>query len=179
MSKYKIKRIANKKPVIAQADINQMTDVVSTTDTHSANPFLDIAIDPNAIARGTAGLDFVQGRESLSPEYGMFHGAPGVGMPMEFKMTAQEMDLLNKNPSLKREIETKKLRDFLQQTQKSQLNQVIPKLESAYAVYRSAPFGEALGKLKEEARMIRQLSPMDKSYLMTKPYWNLIKDIVK
>jgi hypothetical protein len=27
--------------------------------------------------------------------------------------------------------------------------------------------------------MIRQLSPMDKQYLMTKPYWPLIKDIVK
>jgi hypothetical protein len=71
------------------------------------------------------------------------------------------------------------MRKLLQQTQKSQLNQVIPKLESLYAIYRSSPSGPSLGKLKEEARMIRQLSPMDKSFLMTKPYWNLIKDVVK
>lgn len=179
MAKYKIRRIADKKTVMAQSGINEMTDIVSTKDTHAINPFVDKAIDPDAIARGTAGLDFVSGRQSLSPEYGMFHGAPGEGMPMEFKMTAEEMDMLNKNPNLKRDYETKKLRDFLQQTQKSQLNQIIPKLESLYSIYRSAPYGLSLSKLKEEARNIRQLSPMDKSYLMTKPYWNLIKDIVK
>ena len=78
-----------------------------------------------------------------------------------------------------RNIETKKVRDFLQKTQKSQLNQIIPKLESLYAIYRTSPYGLSLSKLKEEARMIRQLSPMDKSFLMTKPYWNLIKDVVK
>lgn len=179
MAKYKIRRIADKKTVIAQAGINEMTDIVSTKDVHSANPFLDMAIDPDAIARGTAGLDFVKGRESVSPEYGMFHGAPGEGMPMEFKTTAEEMDFLNKNPKFKREFETKKVRDFLEKTQKSQLNQIIPKLESLYAIYRTSPYGLSLSKLKEEARMIRQLSPMDKSFLMTKPYWNLIKDVVK
>jgi hypothetical protein len=179
MAKYKIRRIADKKTVIAQAGINEMTDIISTKDTHSANPFVDKAIDPESIMKGTAGLDFVKGRESVNPEYGMFHGTPGEGMPMEFKMTAEEMDFLNKNPKLKRDYETKKVRDFLGQTQKSQLNQIIPKLESLYAIYRSAPFGFSLDKLKQEARMIRQLSPMDKSFLMTKPYWPLIKDIVK
>ena len=94
-------------------------------------------------------------------------------------MTAEEMNFLNRNPGLKLDYEQKKLERLLKDTQKSQLNQVIPKLESLYAIYRSAPFGLALDKLKQEARMIRQLSPMDKQYLMTKPYWNLIKDIVK
>jgi hypothetical protein len=179
MSKYKIRRIANNKTVLSQAGINEMTDFKDTRDEHSANPFVDKAIDPESIIRGTAGLDFVQGRESVNPEYGMFHGAPGEGMPMEFKMSPQEMDFLNKNPNLKRDYETKKIRDFLGQTQKSQLNQIIPKLESLYAIYRSAPYGLSLDKLKQEARMIRQLSPMDRSFLMTKPYWPLIKDIVK
>jgi hypothetical protein len=108
----------------------------------------------------------------------MFHGTPGEGIPMEFKMTAEEMQKLNRDPE-KLKKETDLLRKFLQQTQKSQLNQIIPKLESLYAIYRSAPFGFSLDKLKQEARMIRQLSPMDKSFLMTKPYWPLIKDIVK
>jgi len=179
MSKYKIRRIANNKTVIAQSGINEMTDIVSTKDVHSANPFVDKAIDPKSIIEGTAGLDFVFGRESVNPEYGMFTGAPGEGMPMDFKMTAEDMDFLNKNPKLKRDYETNKARKFLEQTQKSQLNQIIPKLESLYAIYRSAPYGLSLTKLKEEARMIRQLSPMDKQYLMTKPYWPLIKDIVK
>ena len=178
MAKYKIRRIAEK-TVLSQAGLNEMTDVTDTRERDKVNPFLDKAIDPEAIARGTAGLDFVKGRESVNPEYGMFTGAPGEGMPMEFKMTAKDMEMLNKNPTLKRDFETKKVRDFLQKTQKSQLNQIIPKLESLYAIYRSAPFGLSLDKLKEEARNIRQLSPMDKSYLMTKPYWPLIKDIVK
>ncbi len=178
MAKYKIRRIADK-VVLSQSGINEMTDIVSTKDVHSANPFVDKAIDPDLIMKGTAGLDFVKGRESVNPEYGMFTGAPGEGMPMEFKMTAEEMDFLNKNPKLKRDYETKKVRDFLEKTQKSQLNQIIPKLESLYAIYRSAPYGLSLDKLKQEARMIRQLSPMDKQYLMTKPYWPLIKDIVK
>ena len=178
MAKYKIRRIADK-VVLSQSGINEMTDIVTTKDVHSANPFVDKAIDPDLIMKGTAGLDFVKGRESVNPEYGMFHGAPGEGMPMEFKMTAEEMDFLNKNPKLKRDYETKKVRDFLEKTQKSQLNQIIPKLESLYAIYRSAPYGLSLDKLKQEARMIRQLSPMDKQYLMTKPYWSLIKDIVK
>lgn len=179
MAKYKITRIADKKTVVSQFGINEMTDIKATEDKHSVNPFVDKAIDPESIIRGTAGLDFVEGRESVSPEYGMFHGAPGVGMPMEFKISPEEMNFLNKNPALKREFETKKLREFLDQTKQSQLNQIIPKLESLYAIYRSAPYALSLGKLKEEARMIRQLSPMDKSYLMTKPYWNLIKDVVK
>ena len=179
MSKYKIRRIANNKTVIAQSGINEMTDIVSTKDVHSANPFVDKAIDPESIIKGTAGLDFVFGRESINPEYGMFHGAPGEGMPREFKMTGEEMDFLNKNPKLKRDYETKKVREFLEKEKKSQLNQIIPKLESLYAIYRSAPYGLSLDKLKQEARMIRQLSPMDKQYLMTKPYWPLIKDIVK
>ena len=179
MSKYKIRRIANNKTVIAQSGINEMTDIVSTKDVHSANPFVDKAIDPESIIKGTAGLDFVFGRESVNPEYGMFHGAPGEGMPREFKMTGEEMDFLNKNPKLKRDYETKKVREFLEKEKKSQLNQIIPKLESLYAIYRSAPYGLSLDKLKQEARMIRQLSPMDKQYLMTKPYWPLIKDIVK
>jgi hypothetical protein len=178
MAKYKIRRIADK-VVLSQSGLNEMTDIVSTKDVHSANPFVDKAIDPDLIMKGTAGLDFVKGRESVNPEYGMFTGAPGEGMPMEFKMTAEEMDFLNKNPKLKRDYETKKVRDFLEKTQKSQLNQIIPKLESLYAIYRSAPYGLSLDKLKQEARMIRQLSPMDKQYLMTKPYWPLIKDIVK
>ena len=178
MAKYKIRRIADK-TALAQAGINEMTDVTDTKERQKVNPFLDKAIDPEAIGRGTAGLDFVPGRISLNPEYGMFIGAPGEGMPMEFKLTAQEMEMLNKNPSLKREYETKKIREFLETTQKSQLNQIIPKLDSLYAIYRSAPFGLSLSKLKEEARMIKQLSPMDRSYLMTKPYWPLIKDIVK
>jgi hypothetical protein len=178
MSKYKIRRIANNKTVIAQSGINEMTDIVSTKDVHSANPFVDKAIDPESIIKGTAGLDFVFGRESVNPEYGMFTGAPGEGMPMDFKMTAEEMQKLNRDPK-KLKKETDLLRKFLQQTQKSQLNQIIPKLESLYAIYRSAPYGLSLTKLKEEARMIRQLSPMDKQYLMTKPYWPLIKDIVK
>lgn len=176
MAKYKIRRIADKKTVIAQAGINEMTDIVSTTDTHKVNPFLDKAIDPQAIVQGTAGMDLIKGRESVNPEYGMFIGAPGEGMPMDFEMTAQEMDFFNKNPRLK---PIDKVRKFLEKTQKSQLNQIIPKLESLYAIYRSAPFGLALDKLKQESRMIRQLSPMDKQYLMTRPYWNLIKDIVK
>ena len=179
MSKYKIRRIANNKTVIAQSGINEMTDIVSTKDVHSANPFVDKAIDPESIIKGTAGLDLVFGRESVNPEYGMFHGAPGEGMPREFKMTGEEMDFLNKNPKLKRDYETKKVREFLEKEKKSQLNQIIPKLESLYAIYRSAPYGLSLDKLKQEARMIRQLSPMDKQYLMTKPYWPLIKDIVK
>jgi hypothetical protein len=179
MSKYKIRRIANNKTVTAQSGINEMTDIVSTKDVHSANPFVDKAIDPESIIKGTAGLDFVFGRESVNPEYGMFHGAPGEGMPREFKMTGEEMDFLNKNPKLKRDYETKKVREFLEKEKKSQLNQIIPKLESLYAIYRSAPYGLSLDKLKQEARMIRQLSPMDKQYLMTKPYWPLIKDIVK
>ena len=179
MSKYKIRRIANNKTVIAQSGINEMTDIVSTKDVHSANPFVDKAIDPKSIIEGTAGLDLVEGRESVNPEYGMFHGAPGEGMPREFKMTGEEMDFLNKNPKLKRDYETKKVREFLEKEKKSQLNQIIPKLESLYAIYRSAPYGLSLDKLKQEARMIRQLSPMDKQYLMTKPYWPLIKDIVK
>jgi hypothetical protein len=184
MSKYKIRRIANNKTVIAQSGINEMTDIVSTKDVHSANPFVDKAIDPESIIKGTAGLDFVKDRhgnvqrESVNPEYGMFTGAPGEGMPMDFKMTAEEMQKLNRDPK-KLKKETDLLRKFLQQTQKSQLNQIIPKLESLYAIYRSAPYGLSLTKLKEEARMIRQLSPMDKQYLMTKPYWPLIKDIVK
>lgn len=179
MAKYKIRRIADK-IVVSQSGINEMTDIVSTKDVHSANPFVDKAIDPDAIVRGTAGLDFVEGRESVNPEYGMFHGAPGEGMPMEFKMTAEEMALVNKlAPKDQIKYKTKKIRDFLDTTQKSQLNQIIPKLESLYAIYRSAPYGLSLDKLKQEARMIRQLSPMDKQYLMTKPYWPLIKDIVK
>ena len=178
MAKYIIRRISNK-TVLSQAGINEMTDIIDTKERSSGNVFLDKALDPEAILRGTAGLDFVRGRESVNPEYGMFHGAPGEGMPREFKMTAEEMDFLNKNPKLKRDYETKKIRDFLQKEQKSQLNQIIPKLESLYAIYRSAPYGLSLSKLKEEARMIRQLSPMDKQYLMTKPYWPLIKDIVK
>jgi hypothetical protein len=184
MSKYKIRRIANNKTVIAQSGINEMTDIVSTKDVHSANPFVDKAIDPKSIIEGTAGLDFVKDqhgnvqRESVNPEYGMFTGAPGEGMPMDFKMTAEDMQKLNRDPK-KLKKETDLLRKFLQQTQKSQLNQIIPKLESLYAIYRSAPYGLSLTKLKEEARMIRQLSPMDKQYLMTKPYWPLIKDIVK
>jgi hypothetical protein len=180
MAKYKIRRIADKKTVIAQAGINEMTDIISTKDPFgSLNPFIGKAIDPEAIVRGTAGLDYVPGRESVNPEYGMFHGAPGAGMPIEFKMTPDEMDYLNKHPKEKLEYEQKKLERILKDTQKSQLNQVIPKLESFYAIYRSSPSGLSLGKLKEEARMIRQLSPMDKSFLMTKPYWNLIKDVVK
>ena len=178
MAKYIIRRISNK-TVLSQAGINEMTDIMDTQEKSSGNVFLDKALDPEAIVRGTAGIDFVRGRESVNPEYGMFHGAPGEGMPREFKLTPQEMDFLNKNPTLKRDYETKKIRDFLQQEQKSQLNQIIPKLESLYAIYRSAPYGFALDKLKQEARMIRQLSPTDKAYLMTKPYWPLIKDIVK
>ena len=183
MAKYKIRRIAEK-TVLSQAGLNEMTDVTDTRERDKVNPFLDKAIDPEAIARGTAGLDFVkddQGnvlRKSINPEYGMFTGAPGEGMPMEYKMTAQDMVKLNRDPK-KLKKETDSIRKFLEQTQKSQLNQVIPKLESLYAIYRSAPFGFSLDKLKQEARMIRQLSPMDRSYLMTKPYWPLIKDIVK
>jgi hypothetical protein len=45
MSKYKIRRIANNKTVIAQSGINEMTDIVSTKDVHSANPFVDKAIE--------------------------------------------------------------------------------------------------------------------------------------
>jgi len=186
MSKYKIRRIANNKTVIAQSGINEMTDIVSTKDVHSANPFVDKAIDPESIIKGTAGLGFVKDqhgnvqRESVNPEYGMFTGAPGEGMPMDFKMTAEEMDFVNKlAPKDQIKYKSKKVRDFLETTTKSQLNQIIPKLESLYAIYRSAPYGLSLTKLKEEARMIRQLSPMDKQYLMTKPYWPLIKDIVK
>ena len=89
------------------------------------------------------------------------------------------MDYLNKHPKEKLQYEQKKLERVLKDTQKSQLNQVIPKLEGLYAIYRKSPFGESLYKLKEEARMIKQLSPMDRSFLMTKPYWPLIKDIVK
>jgi hypothetical protein len=180
MSKYKIRRIANNKTVIAQSGINEMTDIVSTKDVHSANPFVDKAIDPESIIKGTAGKDLVKGRESVNPEYGMFTGAPGEGMPMDFKMTAEEMDFVNKlAPKDQIKYKSKKVRDFLETTTKSQLNQIIPKLESLYAIYRSAPYGLSLTRLKEEARMIRQLSPMDKQYLMTKPYWPLIKDIVK
>ena len=186
MAKYKIRRIADKKTVIAQAGINEMTDIISTKDPFgSLNPFIGKAIDPEAIVRGTAGLDYVKdekgnvARESVNPEYGMFHGAPGAGMPIEFSMTAQDMDYLNKHPGEKLQYEQKKLERVLKDTQKSQLNQVIPKLEGLYAIYRKSPFGESLYKLKEEARMIKQLSPMDRSFLMTKPYWNLIKDVVK
>ena len=183
MSKYKIRRVGDKKTVLAQAGLDEMTNIVDTKESHSANPFMDIAIDPEAIAKGTAGLDFVKGRESVNPEYGMFTGAPGEGMPIEFSMTAQEMDFLNKNPKLKREYETKKLREFLEKTKAPQLNQVMPKLESLYAIYLQEPDAKfkqvKLDKLREEARMIRQLSPSDKTYLMTKPYWPLIQNIVK
>ena len=178
MSKYKIRRIANK-TVISQSGINEMTDIVSTDIRHSINPFIDKALDPLGILKGTAGIDFVPGRESVSPEYGMFTGAPGEGSPKEFSMTAHEMDYLNKHPKEKLQYEQKKLETYLKSLQSTHLNQVIPKLEGFYAIYRKSPTAFALGKLKEEARMIRQLSPMDKQYLMTKPYWTLIKDIVK
>ena len=104
----------------------------------------------------------------------------GEGQPIEFSMTAQEMDFLNKNPKLKRQYETNKIREFLEKTKAPQLNQVMPKLESLYAIYLQEPNNRIkLDKLREEARMIRQLSPSDKTYLMTKPYWPLIKSIVK
>jgi hypothetical protein len=179
MAKYKIRRIADK-IITSQSGFNEMTDIVTTKDVHSANPFVDKAIDPDLLVKGTGGMNLVEGRETINPDYGMFTGAPGEGMPMEFKMTAEEMDLVNKlSPKDQIKYKTKKIRDFLETTTKSQLNQIIPKLESLYAIYRSAPYGLSLTKLKEEARMIRQLSPMDKQYLMTKPYWPLIKDIVK
>ena len=131
MAKYKIRRIADKKTVIAQAGINEMTDIISTQDPFgSLNPFVSKAIDPEGIVRGTAGLGLVEGRESVNPEYGMFHGAPGEGMPMDFTMTAEDMDYLNKHPKEKRKYDTDLARKFLEKTQKSQLNQVIPKLES-------------------------------------------------
>ena len=91
MAKYIIRRISNK-TVLSQAGINEMTDIIDTKERSSGNVFLDKALDPEAILRGTAGLDFVRGRESVNPEYGMFHGAPGEGMPMEFSLTAEEMD---------------------------------------------------------------------------------------
>lgn len=103
MAKYKIRRIADK-TVLAQSGLNEMTDVTDTIERQKVNPFLDKAIDPEAIARGTAGLDFVKddkgnvARESVNPEYGMFVGAPGEGMPMELKMTAQDMVKLNRDP---------------------------------------------------------------------------------
>lgn len=182
MAKYKIRRIADKKTVIAQAGINEMTDIISTQDPFgSLNPFVSKAIDPEGIVRGTAGLDLVPGRKSVNTDYGMFDSssASGAGQPIEFSMTPEKMDYLNKHPKEKLDEERKMLERVLKDTQKSQLNQVIPKLESLYAIYRSAPYGLSLTKLKEEARMIRQLSPMDKQYIMTKPYWPLIKDIVK
>jgi hypothetical protein len=53
MAKYKIRRIADKKTVIAQAGINEMTDIISTKDPFgSLNPFIGKAIDPEAIVRG-------------------------------------------------------------------------------------------------------------------------------
>jgi len=179
MAKYKIRRIADR-IVTSQSGFNEMTDIVSTKDVHSANPFVDKAIDPDRIMKGTAGLDFVEGRESVNPQYSMFHNSPGEGMPIEFSLTAEDMARLNKlSPREQIKEKTDNIRKFLEKTTKSQLNQIIPKLESLYAIYRSAPYGLSLSKLKEEARMIRQLSPMDKQYLMTKPYWPLIKDIVK
>ena len=69
MAKYKIRRIADNKTVIAQAGINEMTDIKDTKDTHSSNAFVDMAIDPEAIIRGPAGLGLVEGRESVNPEY--------------------------------------------------------------------------------------------------------------
>jgi hypothetical protein len=178
MSKYIIRRIANK-TVISQAGLNEMTDIVSTQVNHPANPFIDKALDPKGLIQGTGGMGLIEGRESINPEYGMFTGAPGEGSPKEFSMTAQERDYLNKHPKEKLQREQQLLETYLKSLQSNHLNQVIPKLEGFYAIYRKSPTAFALGKLQQEARMIRQLSPMDKQFLMTKPYWTLIKDIVK
>ena len=105
--------------------------------------------------------------------------APGEGMPMEFSLTAEEMDYLNKHPEMKVEYETNKLREFLDKTRPAQLNQIFPKLESLYQIYRSAPYGLALDKLKEEARNVKQLNATDLNMIKSRPYWPLIKDIVE
>jgi hypothetical protein len=185
MEKYTIRRVLSSKNVVAQAGFDEMTNIVDTKDQSSINAFADQATDPTLIVQGTAGLDYVkdqQGnvqRKSVNPEYGMFHGAPGEGMPMEFSLTADEMDYLNKHPEEKVEYETNKLRDFLDKTRPAQLNQIFPKLESLYQIYRSAPYGLALDKLKEEARNVKQLNATDLNMIKSRPYWPLIKDIVE
>lgn len=184
MAKYKIRRVVSSKTVVAQAGFNEMTNIVDTKDESGVNAFADQATDPELIVQGTAGMDYVKdkqgnvARKSVNPEYGMFHGAPGEGMPIEFSLTADEMDYLNKHPEEKVKYETDKLRDFLDKTRPAQLNQIIPKLESLYQIYRTAPYGLALDKLKEEARNLKQLNATDMNFVMSQPYWNLIKDVV-
>ena len=185
MSKYKIRRVANSKTVVAQAGFDEMTNIVDTKDQSTVNAFADQAVDPTLIVQGTAGIDYVTdekgniARKSVNPEYGMFHGKPGQGMPIEFSLTAEEMDYLNKHPEEKMEYETNKLRDFLDKTRSLSINQVIPKLEELYQVYRKSPYGLSLAKLQEEARNLKQLSPSELSIIKRQPYWPLIKNIVE
>lgn len=185
MAKYKIRRVISSKTVIAQAGFNEMTNIVDTKSGGGVNPFADQATDPELIVQGTAGINYVKdesgnvSRKSVNPEYGMFHGAPGQGMPIEFSLTADEMDYLNRHPEEKMKYETDKLREFLDKTAPSQLNQIIPKLESLYQIYRNEPYGLSLDKLKEEARNLRQLNATDMNFVMSQPYWPLIKDVVK
>jgi len=185
MSKYIIRRVKNLKTVVAQAGFDEMTNIVDTKDQSSINQFADQATDPVLIVQGTAGIDYVKDkdgnvmRKSVNPEYGMFHGKPGEGMPIEFSLTAEEMDYLNKHPEQKMDYETNKLREFLDKTLPLQLNQFIPKLEELYEIYKGSPDSLALGKLQQEARNLRQLPPGALSAIKLKPYWPLIKNIVE
>lgn len=175
MSKYKITRISHKKTIIAQS-YDEMTNIKDTQESSSINPYASMALDPERLVKGTGGMGFVEGRESINPDYGMYSSnEPGEGKPIEFANNAKMMQMLNKDPN-KLEKDTNRMREFLEKTQGLSTRQVVPKLESLYKIYLGSQDGLALDKLKSEARLIKQISPQDLAYLQQQPFWNLIKD---
>jgi hypothetical protein len=184
MSKYKIYSVKESGLFKeAQFSSNFFAAPTKSIPQTSVNPFFETANEP---WHGTQGYKYLKNRKLFDPlrsDY-MAEDKPGAGRPVEFGMNIQEQakydELMATNPELANQFLTSKIMPAARQEAENAGNSAEQRLDAAYSMYRGTSSPNDLASLKGIAIQISMsLNASEKSKLKTKPYYNLISDIIK
>jgi hypothetical protein len=186
MSKYIIYRV-NESGLFKEAQSAFSSNFFAAPTTSipqtSVNPLFDTANEP---WKGTQGYGYLKDRKLFDPLRSDYMGEdrPGAGRPVEFGMNLQEQakydELMATNPELANQFLTSKIMPAARQEAENAGNSAEQRLDAAYSMYRGTSSPNDLAYLKGIAKQISMsLNASEKSKLRTKPYYNLISDIIK
>ena len=187
MSRYTIYRIEDKIALKKEAQSAFTSNFFATPNSSiqqtSVNPFFDTANEP---WKGTQGYGYLKNRKLFDPLRSDYMGEdkPGAGRPVEFGMSLQDQakydQLMTTDPELANQFLVSKIMPAARQEAENAGNSAEERLDAAYSMYRGTSSPNDLAYLKTIATQIAMsLDASEVSKIKTKPYYNLISDIIK
>jgi hypothetical protein len=186
MSRYTIYRVEDKASLKKEAQSAFTSNFFAAPTTSipqtSVNPLFDTANEP---WKGTQGYRYLKDRELFDPLRSDYMGEdkPGAGRPVEFGMSIQDQakydQLMTTNPELANQFLVSKIMPAARQEAVNAGNSAEQRLDAAYSMYQGTSSPNDLAFLKGIAYQISlSLNASEASKLRTKPYYNLISDII-